>query len=165
MVLGFPEPNSDLEAGEEIARRLRLHPLPDEGGLFRETHRDAHSSSIYFMLLDGMVSALHRLNGHEVYHWYAGAPLRMLLLHPDGRVEQPLLGPDVAGGQQPQVHVPAGVWQGSSSAGDWTLVGTTMAPSFDWTGFQLGEVDALVSTYPKVASRIRTLLPPREPSV
>jgi hypothetical protein len=164
MVLGFPEPNTDLEAGEEIARRLRLLPLPQEGGLFRETHRDARSSSIYFMLLDGMVSAIHRLDGMEVYHWYAGAPLRMLLLHPDGRVEQPVLGPDIAGGQQPQIHVPAGVWQGSSSAGEWTLVGTTMAPPFDWTGLHMGDVDELVAKYPRAATRIRALAPARESS-
>jgi predicted cupin superfamily sugar epimerase len=164
MVLGFPEPNTDLEAGEEIARRLRLHPLPREGGLFRETHRDARSSSIYFMLLDGMVSAIHRLDGMEVYHWYAGAPLRMLLLHPDGRVEQPVLGPDIAGGQQPQIHVPAGVWQGSSSAGEWTLMGTTMAPPFEWTELHMGIVDELVARYPKVATRIRALTPMRESS-
>ena len=159
MVLGFPEPTTDRDEGEEIARRLRLHPLPDEGGLFRETHRDASSSSIYFMLLDPMVSAMHRLDGAETYHWYAGAPLRVLLLHPDGRVEQPVLGPDIAGGQRPQLHVPAGAWQGSSSSGEWTLVGSTMAPPFDWLGFRLGDVDELVATYPKVATRIRSLLP------
>lgn len=159
MVLGFPEPITDRDTGEDIARRLQLHPLPHEGGLFRETHRDSHSSSIYFMLVDPMVSALHRLGGPETYHWYAGAPLRMLLLHPDGRIEQPVLGPDVAGGQRPQVLVPQGVWQGSSSAGDWTLVGTTMAPPFDWLDFQLGDVDDLVAAYPRAAPRIRALLP------
>ena len=159
MVLGFPEPDSDREAGEEIARRLRLLPLSDEGGLFRETHRDTYSSTIYFMLLDPMVSALHRLDGAETYHWYAGAPLRVLLLHPDGRIEQQVLGPDIRGGQQPQLHVPAGVWQGSSSAGGWTLVGTTMAPPFDWLSFTIGDVDQLVAQYPKAATRIRALLP------
>ena len=149
----------DRESGHDLAERLRLHPLPHEGGLFRETHRDDHSSAIYFMLIDPMVSALHRLQADEIYHWYSGAPLEMLLLHPDGRVEQPVLGPDVMAGQQPQVRVPAGAWQGSASAGGWTLVGTTMAPPFDWRGFELGRVDDLLAKYPRVAHRIRSLLP------
>ena len=149
----------DREYGEQLAERLRLHPLPEEGGLFRETHRDTHSSAIYFMLLDPMVSALHRLNGDEVYHWHAGSPLDLLLLHPDGRAERVLLGPDVLAGQQPQLRVPAGVWQGSSSTGEWSLVGTTMAPPFDWLGFELGSADALAARHPKFAERIRVLSP------
>lgn len=153
--------DAQREQGLALAARLRLHPLPEEGGLFRETHRDDHSSAIYFMLVDPMVSALHRLTGDEIYHWYAGAPLRLLLLHPDGRAEQPVLGPDVAAGQQPQLRVPAGVWQGSSSAGAWTLVGTTMAPPFDWNGFRLGDAVVLSARHPKLADRIAELLPPR----
>jgi uncharacterized protein len=148
----------DREYGEEVAERLRLHPLPEEGGLFRETHRDDHSSAIYFMLLAPMVSALHRLSGDEVYHWHAGAPLDLLLLHPDGRTERVVLGPDVLAGEHPQWRVPAGVWQGSSSSGEWTLVGTTMAPPFDWTGFELAVAERLVDRYPKAADRIRELL-------
>jgi predicted cupin superfamily sugar epimerase len=153
----------DREYGEQLAERLRLHPLPQEGGLFRETHRDVHSSAIYFMLIAPMVSALHRLNGDETYHWHAGAPLDLLLLHPDGRAERVLLGPDVLAGQRPQHRVPAGVWQGSSSAGEWTLVGTTMAPPFDWTGFDLATAEPLVARYPKVADRIRALVPNAAP--
>jgi predicted cupin superfamily sugar epimerase len=149
----------DRDYGVQLAERLRLHPLPEEGGLFRETHRDAHSSAIYFMLLDPMVSALHRLTGDEVYHWHAGAPLDLLLLHPEGRAERVLLGPDVLAGQRPQLRVPAGVWQGSSSAGEWTLVGTTMAPPFDWLGFELGSAEPLAARFANVADRIRALAP------
>jgi predicted cupin superfamily sugar epimerase len=148
----------DLLVGEAVAARLRLNPLPHEGGLFRETYRDDQSSAIYFMLLDGMVSALHRLSGDEVYHWYAGAPLRLLLLHPAGRVEAPVLGNDIAAGHVPQLRVPRGVWQGSSSEGAWTLVGTTMAPPFDWLGFELAPAN-LAEQYPKVAARVAALLP------
>jgi predicted cupin superfamily sugar epimerase len=148
----------DLLHGESVAARLRLNPLPHEGGLFRETFRDEHSSAIYFMLLDGMVSALHRLNGDELYHFHAGSPLRMLLLHPGGRVEEPVLGNDISAGHVPQLRVPKGVWQGSSSAGPWTLVGTTMAPPFDWLGFELAPA-SLPEHYPKVAERARALLP------
>lgn len=96
----------------------------------------------------------------EVYHWYAGDPLRLLLLFPDGSVAEPLLGPDVAAGQRPQIVVPAGVWQGSDSAGAWSLVGTTMAPGFTWDGFELGDGAELAARFPEAAERIARLVRP-----
>lgn len=143
--------------GEHVAALLGLVPLPDEGGLFRRTHLDAHSSAIYYLLLEPEFSALHALTATEVYHFHAGSPLRMLLLHPDGAVTEPVLGPDVAGGERPQVVVPAGVWQGSVPAGAWTLVGTTTAPPFDWAGFRLGDRAALVRSHPAARARIMAL--------
>jgi predicted cupin superfamily sugar epimerase len=80
--------------GKRIARLLGLERLPGEGDLFRRTYADAHSSVIYFMLLAPDFSALHALDGVETYHWYPGSPLRLLLLSPGGRVEQPILGRD-----------------------------------------------------------------------
>ena len=94
-----------------------LEPLPDEGGMFRRTYADAHSSAIYYLLVAPDFSALHALSATETYHWYAGAPLRLLLLHPDGGATEPVLGPDLAAGQRPQQVVPAGTWQGSSPRG------------------------------------------------
>jgi uncharacterized protein len=143
--------------GEQIARLLGLEPLPEEGGLFRRTYADAHSSVIYFMLLAPDFSALHALDGVETYHWYAGSPLHMLLLHPEGHSEQPVLGPNLAMGARPQIVVPPGVWQGSSPLGEWTLTGTTMAPAFDWRNFRLGQRAELVAGWPAAASRIRAL--------
>ncbi|MBP1325755.1 putative cupin superfamily sugar epimerase [Leucobacter exalbidus] len=136
---------------------LELAPLEHEGGLFRQMHLDAHSSAIYYLLADPDFSALHSLNSVEVYHWYAGAPLQLLLLHPDGRIEQPVLGPDAAAGQRPQIVVGPGVMQGSSSAGSWSLVGTTMSPPFDWNGFQLGDRATLQEQYPEASARIVSL--------
>jgi predicted cupin superfamily sugar epimerase len=146
-----------VSEGERVAALLGLEPLPDEGGLFRRTHIDAHSSAIYFLLISPDFSAMHRLTATETYHWYAGAPLRLLLLGGDGQVSEPALGPDVAAGQRPQIVVPAGTWQGSSSTGEWTLVGTTTAPPFDWEGFELGERAALAAGYPAAAERIAAL--------
>jgi predicted cupin superfamily sugar epimerase len=143
--------------GERVAELLGLEPLPDEGGMFRRTHIDAHSSAIYYLLLAPDFSALHRLAATETYHWYAGSPLRLLLLGPDGRVIEPVLGPDLAAGQRPQLVVPTGTWQGSSPAGEWSLVGTTTAPPFDWAGFELGERAALIDGYPGAADRIAEL--------
>jgi predicted cupin superfamily sugar epimerase len=143
--------------GEQIARRLRLEPLPAEGGLFRRTYVDAHGSVIYFMLFAPDFSALHALDGVEIYHWYAGSPLQLLLLHAGGQIEQPILGPDVVGGATPQFVVPAGVWQGSSTLGEWTLAGTTMAPPFEWPALRLGRRAELIAGWPDAAARIRGL--------
>ena len=148
---------------KEAARwveRLELAPLEHEGGLFRRMHLDAHSSAIYYLLASPDFSALHSLSSVEVYHWYAGAPLRLLLLHPDGRSEERLLGPDHDAGHLPQLVVPAGVMQGSSSHGDWSLVGTTMSPPFEWNGFALGDRADLQRRYPDAAARIAELTRP-----
>lgn len=140
-----------------IAEKLQLEPLPEEGGLFRQTYRDEHSTAIFYLLSDPDFSALHELDSVEVYHWYAGDPLQLVLIHPDGRVEEPVLGPDIAGGQLPQIAVAPGIWQGSLSAGQWTLAGTTMAPGFTWEGFRLGEREMLHQKFPHAAQWISRL--------
>lgn len=144
-------------AAAEWVSLLGLEPLEHEGGLFRQMHLDEHSSAIYYLLADPDFSALHSLNSVEVYHWYAGDPLQMTLLYPDGRVETPVLGPDHARGQRPQIVVPPFVMQGSHSAGSWSLIGTTMSPPFDWNGFELGDRDKLTAAYPAAAARIERL--------
>ena len=148
--------------GERVAGLLGLQALPHEGGLYRQTFTDAHSSAIYFLLLAPDVSALHRLDATEIYHWYAGSPLRLLLLSGDerdggGRVEEPTLGPDLDAAERPQVVVPAGTWQGSSPAGAWSLVGTTMAPAFTWSGFRVGVRAELLDRWPSARARITAL--------
>lgn len=148
--------NSRAE-GERIARLLGMERLPREGGFFRRTYADAHSSVIYFMLLAPDFSALHALDSVETYHWYAGSPLRMLLLHSRARIEQLVLGPDLAVGARPQIVVPAGVWQGSSPLGEWALAGTTMAPPFEWSAFHLGRRAELLEGWPDAAPMIHAL--------
>lgn len=139
---------------------LELEPLEHEGGLFRRMHLDQHSSAIYYLLADPDFSALHALASVEVYHWYAGDPLRLLLLHPDGRSEERILGPDLEAGQLPQAVVAPGVMQGSSSLGSWSLVGTTMSPPFEWNGFELGERQELQARFPEATQRIAELTRP-----
>lgn len=143
----------------QLRELLELQPLPVEGGWFRRTFADDASSAIYYLLAAGERSVLHRLRAPEVYHFYAGAPVRLLVLHPDGSVDQPVLGTDVAAGQRPQWVVPAGSWQGSSSSGDWSLLGTTMAPPYTDDQFTLGDRAALSAEYPSVAGRIAELSP------
>jgi len=127
---------------EELIAALKLAPHP-EGGWFRETFRDEpghqgrpHSTAILFLLKSGEVSHWHRVDVVEVWHWYSGAPLLLKIADDAGRREL-TLGPDVLAGQHPQAMVPAGTWQSAQSLGDWTLVGCTVAPGFDFAGFEL----------------------------
>ena len=136
---------------------LGLEPLPDEGGMFGQHYADSYSTAIYFLVRSGDFSALHRLSGPEVYHFYDGAPLQMLLLYPDGHVERPVLGKDLAVGQRPAQPVPPGVWQGSTTNGEWSLVGATMAPGFKEEMFELGTRQDLVVEYPTAVSEIQRL--------
>ena len=129
----------------DVIRLLDLKPHP-EGGHFRETFRDARrsdggrpaSTAIYFLLARGERSHWHRLDAVEVWHWHAGAPLTLEMAASDaGPVASQKLGPDLAAGECPQAIVPAHVWQSAESLGDWTLVGCTMAPGFQFSGFEL----------------------------
>lgn len=142
---------------DDIIRLLELEPLPREGGMWVQSYGDEHSSAIYFLIREGDYSAMHRLAGPEVWHLYIGAPVQMLLLFADGGIREPTLGEDLASGHRPQVAVPAGVWQGASSTGAWSLLGTTMAPPYRDDGFELGAGDLLVAQYPAARSRIRRL--------
>ncbi|MGY3449464.1 cupin domain-containing protein [Bradyrhizobium sp. USDA 4353] len=132
-----------LSAADIIAR-LGLQPHP-EGGHFRETFRDtvveasgrAASTLIYFLLARGERSHWHRVDAVETWHYYAGAPL-LLRIAGDGEAPQTTtLGIDLLAGQQPQAVVPTHAWQAAESTGDWTLVGCTVAPGFEFSGFEL----------------------------
>jgi len=132
-----------MATARAVIETLGMKPHP-EGGWYAETFRDApaggrgHSTAIYFLLERGQVSAWHRVrDAAEVWHFYAGAPLE-LSVHEEGRqVGKHRLGPDLAAGQRPQAVVPAGWWQAARSLGDWTLVGCTVAPGFDFDAFEL----------------------------
>ncbi len=143
--------------GRALAAALGLEPLALEGGLFRRTFTGGGATAILFMLIGDDFSALHRLPGDEVYFHHGGSPLRMLLIEPDGRHHEVMLGSAVAAGQQPQVHVPARWWQGSSPDGPWSLVSTVVSPGFDWHDFALGARDELTALAPAAAGRIRDL--------
>lgn len=146
---------------QRLIEVLGLAPLPIEGGHFRETWRSQAGSAIYYLLTDepDSFSALHRLPTDEVYHFYLGDPVDMLMLHQDGRVESATLGPDILKGQRVQHVVPRAVWQGSRlrSGGRFALLGTTMAPGFDPKGYEEGAREALLLTYPLAAEAIRRL--------
>ena len=128
---------------EQVIAALGLAPHP-EGGLFRETFRDAPragergaSTAIYYLLRAGEVSRWHRIDAVEVWHWYAGAPLLLSLSQDGRRCETLRLGGALAVGERPQAAVRAGAWQSARSLGAWTLVGCTVAPAFQFAGFEL----------------------------
>jgi predicted cupin superfamily sugar epimerase len=142
---------------EQLIADLGLEPLPEEGGRFAQHFADENSTAIYFLVTPDDFSAMHRLSGPEVYHYYAGSPLEMLLLAPNGSVSEMRLGIDTVRGERPAGVVPAGYWQGSNTTGDWTLVGATMAPGFRPDMFELGDRDFLITQYPAAAKAITRL--------
>lgn len=161
---------------EEVIAQLGLRPLEGEGGYYAETYRSSleleaallagrhhgprsAKTAIYFLVTPDAFSALHRLPGDEVYHFYLGDPLELTLLHPDGRVETIRLGSDLRAGERPQAVAPGGAWQGSALApgGEWALVGTTMSPGFHFDDFELGDRRALLDQYPQAADLIERL--------
>ena len=132
---------------DEIIEQLGLRPHP-EGGHYAETWRDAppdggrgHGSAILFLLRAGEVSHWHRVDAVEIWHFYAGAPLE-LRVSADGREpECRVLGTDLAVGQRPQRAVPAHAWQSARSLGEFTLVGCSVSPAFEFDGFELAPPD------------------------
>ena len=140
-----PSPGVSLTA-PEVIRLLDLKPHP-EGGHFRETFRDqasarpdgdrAASTAIYFLLARGERSHWHRIDAAELWHWYAGAPLRLAMAGDAGRIDRVTLGGDLAAGERPQAVVPPRAWQAAESLGAWTLCGCTVAPGFEFKSFEL----------------------------
>jgi uncharacterized protein len=128
----------------DVIRLLDLKPHP-EGGHFRETFRDARqvedgraaSTAIYFLLARGERSHWHRVDAAEIWHWHAGAPLALDIAQAAGRIERAILGSDLVADERPQAVVPAHAWQAAQSLGEWTLVGCTVAPGFEFARFEL----------------------------
>jgi predicted cupin superfamily sugar epimerase len=164
----------------ELIAALDLKPLPVEGGFYRETYRsalslpaaalapayrDARSAStaIFYLLTPETFSALHRLPADEVYHFYLGDPVDLLLLGPaQGTGRLATLGVDVLAGESPQLVAPRGTWQGSllRPGGRVALLGTTMAPGFDFADYEAGDRACLSGAFPDFRDHIRRLTRP-----
>ena len=167
-----------MPTAQEIIAALDLKPHPIEGGFFRETYRSpgmisgdslpggyvpcagrSMGTAIYYLLTAETFSEMHRVPTEEVFHFYLGGPVRMLQLFPGGSAREVVIGPDIASGQQPQLVVPAGIWQGSrlEPGFDFVLLGATMAPGFDYADYEQGRRDELIGLYPDYAEQIRQL--------
>jgi uncharacterized protein len=161
---------------QQVLDTLKLQPLPAEGGFFLETYRSPQviarsalpagysgdrstSTAIYYFLTPDTFSAMHQLPGDEVFHFYLGDPVEMLQLRPDGSGEIVVIGQAILGGMRPQVVVPGAVWQGSRlvSGGRFALMGTTMAPGFEFSDYKGGRRKELVAKYPQFAELIAAL--------
>ena len=167
-----------MDSADQIVNHLQLEPLPHEGGLYRQTYYASERieadalperyrgtrpfcTAIYYLLTQApdSFSALHRLKTDEIYHFYLGDPMEMLMLHPNGSSERVILGHDLLAGQQVQLVAPAASWQGSRlvEGGHFALMGTTMAPGYEQEDFELGEGDELVAEHPDRVDLIRAL--------
>jgi hypothetical protein len=161
--------NGRHHSGAELATALGLQMLPVEGIWFRETWRGsapqpgapAAGTAIYGLITDDpqSFSAMHVLQTDEIWHFYSGDPLDLLLLYPDGTHTTVVLGPDVFAGHVPQVVVPAGVWMGADlvEGGRYCLFGTTMAPGFTPEQFLNGALDDLAATWPAAREHLTRL--------
>ena len=158
---------------EQIKTLLKLEPHPIEGGSFRQSWASAGSlhlprgtraqgTAIYYLLEQGQFSEMHVLDSDEMFHFYLGDPVEMLQLHPDGSSAIVVLGQDLAAGQQVQVLVPAGVWQGTRliDDGKLALLGCTVVPGFDYADYRNASYEKLAAKWPDQTGRIRALTRP-----
>jgi predicted cupin superfamily sugar epimerase len=165
-------------AGKLVAH-YHMQPVPQEGVWFSLTYTSedqldgatlppryagrnhAAGNAIVGLETPRDFSAMHRLRSDEVWHFYGGSPLKMLLLYPDGHGQTMTLGGNVLAGELPQVTVPHGVWQGSepraSSAGSYSFFGTQLSPGFDYADFEMGYRDELQQRYPAFSKAIARL--------
>lgn len=163
---------------ESLIQDLDLKTLPWEGGYYRETWRsgvevpqaalgDAYSgarsagTAIYYMLTPDTMSKMHRLPSPETFHFYMGDAVQMLLLHPDGTDQMMTFGRDLDAGQHLQFTILGDTWMGGRLVGEhqhgFALMGTTVAPGFDFDDLEMGGTNALISEYPDAADMIRAL--------
>ncbi|MCA1655815.1 MAG: cupin domain-containing protein [Pseudonocardiaceae bacterium] len=145
-----------MSSVEDITKALGLEPLPIEGGLFAQSWRSETCSAIYYLLAAPEFSAVHRLDRVEIFTYHAGAPTRMWLLS-GGQLRTHVLGTDLAGGQRPQVVVPAGTWQAAEPLGPWTLMGCVVVPPYTDDCVEFGVAAELAAEYPEHAERIAGL--------
>lgn len=161
---------SEMVTAEDVIKRFGLKPLPGEGGFYAETHRDelmvspmdksSHSpiasTAIYYLVTPDSFSALHRLPKTEIFHFYGGDPVEMVQITEEGKIDHFILGSDFMSGQQVQVVVPKGVWQSTKliNGGHWALMGTTVAPGFDFQDLEMADQGVLIKRYPALCGAI-----------
>jgi hypothetical protein len=163
---------------EQLIKLLDLLPHP-EGGFYKETYRSKgkltqnclghefqgvrnYSTCIYFMLTSGEFSAFHRIKQDEIWHFYEGSPVELHMISKEGIHSKVKIGMDFEKGQRPQFVVPSGYWFASKVAddGDFSLVGCTVSPGFDFIDFEMAEAKDLISRYPQHEKIIRDFTRP-----
>jgi predicted cupin superfamily sugar epimerase len=161
---------------QKIIKKFNLSPLPIEGGYYSQTYRSPLiikqknlselyngnrrlCSAIYYLLNTDTYSAIHKLHSDEIYHFYAGDPVELLQLYPDGAGEIVTIGNNIEENMMPQIVVNSGTWQGArmKEGGKFALMGTTVSPGFEFDDYCHGNRDVLISEYPKFAEMITEL--------
>lgn len=161
---------------QKIIEILDLKPLDPEGGFFRESYRSgdiikkealpafyggcrAAGTAIYYLLTPDSFSAIHKIKSDEIFHFYLGDPVEMLLLYPEGAGRIEIMGQDIGGGQKLQLAVQRNVWQGArlKPGGKFALLGTTVSPGFEYDDFILGTPGQLEKFYPEYKQMITIL--------
>ena len=156
----------------ELIELYQLQPHP-EGGYFKETYRASEavaktalpdrfdgdrnfSTAIYFLIPEGKKSNLHRIKSDEVWHFYLGGPLILIQISPQGKIDKIILGQDIKNGQRVQHVVPAGFWFGAypNPQTQFSFVGCTVAPGFDFSDFEMGKRNDLLKQYPHAKEEI-----------
>jgi len=129
----------------DIIRLMDMNPHP-EGGWYCETFRDTEtikgrprSTAIYFLLEAGQFSRWHRVDAVEVWHWYGGSSISLMISEDGVSSQTSILGPDIIAGERPQIIVPDMAWQSARPDGDWSLVGCTVSPGFQFSGFEMAK--------------------------
>jgi len=151
-------------AGDWIEQLGMLsHP---EGGYYKEVYRSPEiltvdalhqrfggnrslSTSIYYLLKKGQYSRFHRINSDEIWHFYDGSPLELIVIDPDGNLKRECVGLNPGDGLFPQLTVRTGQWFAAHSLGEFSLVGCTVSPGFDFADFELAERKSLMNTFPQ----------------
>jgi predicted cupin superfamily sugar epimerase len=154
---------------QQIIEHLGMTPLPVEATYFVSTYRSTEETAAGGPVGTAMIglyssdppsrSLFHRLTFDEVWHFYGGDPMRLVMLHPDRSTEEVIMGSDLLAGQLLQYVIPAGVWQAGElvAGGTWALFGCTMAPGFTGTCFEGGRIGDLLAAYPEREADIRKL--------
>ncbi len=160
---------------DRLIKHFKLSPHP-EGGFFSETYRASGlipanvfkgsfdgnrsiSTAIYFLLPKGEVSHFHRIKSDEIWHFYKGGPLTIVELCEKEAPKQTILGCDIDAGETPQYVVRAGTWFAAfpCSHSEFSFVGCTVAPGFDFFDFELGDEKALLKRFPGASAVIKKL--------
>ncbi|MDE1160801.1 MAG: cupin domain-containing protein [Acidobacteriaceae bacterium] len=165
---------SELTAAR-VKELLGLKPHPREGGWFHRTYESAEhitldrypgprftSTAIFYLLEPDTFSEMHMLESDEIFHHYLGSPVEMLQLHPNGNSTRHLIGKDIEHGEQPQLVVPRGVWQGShllrpAQPNAFALLGCTVSPGFEFEDYSSGAYDELIARWPQEPELLRAL--------
>jgi len=158
---------------KDVIEKLGLLPLEPDGGFFAETYKSPDkmvteggrerslASAIYYLITPKSFSRFHRLKHTEIYHFYGGATADLTLIFPDGIWKTVRLGGNFLAGETPQFVVPPFTWQAVTIASqekwDWSLLGTTMAPGFDFADFEMAVRQNLLEEYPSYQQQILEL--------